>query len=78
MKNAETVGHVSRVISPYITYILANDGNVTVEVVGSRQNTRGNGLEVPGLYKVKGPYVSTEKGHLLIKDYLRRNPCKFD
>ena len=50
-----------------------NSGKVTVEVIGSRQNRRGNGLEVPGLYKIKGPYVATEKGHLLIKDYLRRN-----
>ena len=77
VKNTETVGHVPRAISPYITYILANGGKVTVEVIGSRQNRRGNGLEVPGLYKIKGPYVATEKGHLLIKDYLRRNPVNF-
>ena len=77
VKNAETVSHVPRAISPYITYILANGGKVSVEVIGSRQNRRGNGLEVPGLYKIKGPYVATEKGHLLIKDYLRRNPVNF-
>ena len=77
VKNTETVGHVPRAISPYITYILANGGKVTVEVIGSRQNRRGNGLEVPGLYKIKGPYVATEKEHLLIKDYLRKNPVNF-
>ena len=77
VKNKETVGHVPRAISPYITYILANCGKVTVEVIGSRQNRRGNRLEIPVLYKIKGPYVATEKGHLLIKDYLRRNPPNF-
>ena len=74
VKNTETVGQVPSAISPYITYILAK---VTVKVLGSRQNRRGNRLEVPGLYKIKGPYVATEKGHLLIKDYLRRNPVNF-
>ena len=77
VKSTETVDHVPRTISPYITYILANGGNVTVEVIASRQNQRGKGLEVLGLYKIKGPYVATEKGHLLIKDYLRRNPVNF-
>ena len=62
VKNTETVGHVPRDISPYITYILANSGKVTVEVIGSRH---------------EGPYVATDKGHLLIKDYLRRNPVNF-
>ena len=60
VKSTETVGHVPRAISPYINYILANGEKV--EVIGSRQNRRGNGLEVPGLYKIKGPYVATEKG----------------
>ena len=49
VKNTETVGD-PWAISPYITYILANGGKVTVKVIGSRQNWRGNGLEVPGLY----------------------------
>ena len=61
VKNTETIGHVPRAISPYTTYILANGGKVTVEVIGSRQNRRRNGLEVPGLYKIKDPYVATEK-----------------
>ena len=61
LKNTETVGHIPRVISPYITYVVANDGKVTVEVIGSLQNRRGNGLEVPGLYKIKEPYVAREK-----------------
>ena len=56
VKNTETVGHVPRAISPYMTYILANGGEVTVKVIGKRENARGNGLEVPGLYTVKGPY----------------------
>ena len=77
VKNTETVGHVPTAISLYMTYILANGGKVTVEVIGSWQNQRENGLEVPGLCKIKGPYVATEKGHLLIKDYLRRNPVNF-
>ena len=77
MKNAETVGHVSRAISRYLTSILANGGKITVEVIGNKENSRGNGLEVPGKYVVKGPYHSTEKGHFLINDYCRRNPCKF-
>ena len=78
VKSTETVGHVPRAISPYITYILANGGKVTVEVIGSRPNRVGNGLEVPGLHKIKGPYVATEKEPLLIKDYLRRNPVNFN
>ena len=77
VKNTETAGHVPRAISPYITYILTSGRKVTVEVVGCRQNRRGKGLEVPGLYKVKGPYVAADKGHLLVKDYLRRNPVNF-
>ena len=62
VKNTETVGHVSRAISRYMTYILANRGKITVEVIGNRENSRGNGLEVPGKYVVKGPYNSAEKG----------------
>ena len=68
VKNTETVGHVPRVISPYITYILANGGKIMVKVIGKRENSRGNGLEVSGLYTVKGLYHSTEKGQSLIKD----------
>ena len=60
-----------------MTYILANGGKVTVKVIGKRENARGNGLEVPGLYTVKGPYHSTEKGQSLIKDYCRRTPCTY-
>ena len=56
---------------------MANGGKVTVQVIGSRQNRRGNRLEVPGIYKIKQPYVALEKGHLLIKDYLRKNPVNF-
>ena len=76
VKNTETVGHVPRAIFPYITYILPNGGKVTVEVISSRQNRRGNGLDY-GLCKVKDPYVATDKGHLLVKCYLRRNPVNF-
>ena len=36
VKNTETVGHVLRAISLYITYILADGGKVTVEVIGSQ------------------------------------------
>ena len=50
---------------------------ISVEVIGSRQNRSGNVLEVPGLYKIKDPHVATEKGYLLIRDYLRRNPVNF-
>ena len=56
---------------------MAKGGKVTVEVIGSWQNRRGQGLEVPGLHKIKDPYVATEKGNLLIKDYLRWNPVNF-
>ena len=61
----------------YIANLLVNGGKVTVEVIGCQQNRRGNGLEVPGLYKINGPYGATEKGHLPIKDYLRRNTVNF-
>ena len=65
-------------MSSCVTYILANGGKVTVKVDGKRENSRGNGLEVPGLFTVKGPYHSTEKGHSLIKDYCRQKPCIFE
>ena len=42
VKNTETGGHLPRAVSPYITYILADGGKVTTEVIGSRQNRRGN------------------------------------
>ena len=58
-----------------MTYILVNVGKVTVKMIGKRENSRGNGVEVPGLYTVKGPYHSTEKRKSLIIDYCRRTPC---
>ena len=73
VKNRETVGQVSRAISLYMTYFSEPWKN-KVEVIGNRENSRGNGLEVPGKYLVKGPYHSAEKGHFLINDYCRRTP----
>ena len=56
---------------------MPNGAKVIAQVIGSQQNGRGNRLEVPGIYKIKQPYVALEKGHLLIKDYSRKNPVNF-
>ena len=61
VKNMETVVRVLRASSRYMTYILANRGKITVEVTCNGENSRGNGLEVPEKYVVKGPYHSAEK-----------------
>ena len=50
------VGHVPRDISKYCTSALLCGGTIKCEITGKRQNKRGNGLEAPCKYIVKGPF----------------------
>ena len=44
VKEDAVVGHVPRMISRPLSYIIGNGGVVVVEVTGIRQNRRNNGL----------------------------------
>ena len=44
----KVVKHTCRELFHDTCHILANRGKITVEVIGNRENSRGNGLEGPG------------------------------
>ena len=72
LKENEVAGHVSRDISKYCTSALLCEGTRKSEITGKRQNKRGNGLEVPCKYIVKGPFHMVLNEEKTIKDYLPR------
>ena len=72
LKENTIVGHVPRDISKYCTTLLLCGGKIRCEVTGRRQNKRGNGLEVPCKFIVKGPHYITCKIDMIIKDYISR------
>ena len=72
LKENTIVGHVPRDISMYCTTLLLCGGKIRCEVTGRRQNKRGNGLEVPCKFIVKGPHYITCKIDMIIKDYISR------
>ena len=55
LKNQAVVGHVPREISRYCSFVLNSGGTMDATVTGARENSRGNGMEVPCKYKLKGP-----------------------
>ena len=55
LKNQAVVGHVPREISRYCSFVLNSGGTMDATVTGARENRRGNGMEVPCKYKLKGP-----------------------
>ena len=66
------VGHVPRDISKNCTTALLCGGTIKCEITGKTQNKRGNGLEVPFKYVVKGPFHLILNVEKIIKDYLSR------
>ena len=45
-KNQAVVGHVSREISRYCSFVLNSGGTMDATVTGARENRRRNGMEV--------------------------------
>ena len=73
LKENEVVGHIPRDISKYCTSALfLGGGTIKCEITGKRQSKRGNGLEVPCKYTVKGPFHMISNVEKIIKDYLSR------
>ena len=58
------------VIFKYTSFLCG--GTMKCEVTGKRQNKRGNGLEVPCKYIIKGPFYMIANIECIIKDYLSR------
>ena len=54
-------GHVPREISRYCSFVLNSGGTMDATVTGARENSRGNGMEVPCKYKLKGPKTFLSK-----------------
>ena len=72
LKENEVVGHVQCDISKYCTSALLCGGTIKRGITGKRQNKRGNGLEVPRIYIVKGPFHVILNIEKIITDYLSR------
>ena len=53
-------------------YALNSGGKMKTTVCGWRENKRGNGLEVPCNYLLKGPDKYFEKAECIIKDIVGR------
>ena len=71
-KNNNTVGHVPRTISKYITLVILNGGYVYVTITGNPCNPRNNGLEVPCVFCVKGLLKETDLCKQCIFEILKR------
>ena len=72
LKENEVVGHVPREISKCCTSALLCGGTIKWEITGKRQNKRGNGLDVPCKYIIKGPLHMISNVEMITKDYLSR------
>ena len=72
LKENEVVGHVPREISKCCTSAVLCGGTIKWEITGKRQNKRGNGLDVPCKYILKGPLHMISNVEMIIKDYLSR------
>ena len=59
MKGGNIVGHVPRELSRSYWYFIRHGGAISCEVTGSRK--RGNGLEVPCVYKLVGSYKLVQR-----------------
>ena len=65
-------GHVPREISRYCSFVLNSGGTMSATVTGTQENRRGNGLEVPCKYKLKGPKTFLSKAECVIRDIISR------
>ena len=72
MCKGRVVGHVPRMFSKIIIFILVAGGRVDTTVTGRRANVRKNGLEVPCTYEVKGPTHAVMGAKALVNDILKR------
>ena len=59
------VGHVPCEISKILWFFLKHDGKIMCEITGRRK--RGNGLEVPCVYKLKGQRSLVERARELLQ-----------
>ena len=71
-KNHAVVGHVSREISWYCSFVLNSVGTMDATVTGARENRRGNGMEVLCKYKLNGPKTFFSKAEYIIRDIVSR------
>ena len=72
LKDNTVVGHVPRELSRYCCLILNSGGQMESVVTGARENKRGNGLEIPCRYKMKGPARILTKVEPIINDLISR------
>ena len=77
LKNQAVVGHVSREISRYCSFVLNSGGTMDATVTGARENRRGNGMEIPCKYKLKGPKAFLSKAEYLIRDIVSRRQTTY-
>ena len=71
-KDGTTVGHVPRDISKACTFLILYGGSMKARVTDRHQNRKGNGIETPCKYSVKGPCDAMCKAEKVIKNYLNR------
>ena len=72
LKNQAVVGQVPREISCYCSFVLNSGGTMVATVTGAREIRRGNGMEVPCKYKLKGPKTFLSKAEYIIRDIVGR------
>ena len=72
MKSIIVVGHVPKELSKYCSAFINSDGRMWGNVSGKRENRRGNGLEVPCKYFLKGKRNYLVKAGPVIRDIAER------
>ena len=72
LKDNEVAGHIPKDHSKQCKLGMLCGVTVECAVFGKRENKRGNGMETPCIYIVKGPTYMLANTECMIKDYLRR------
>jgi hypothetical protein len=73
LKGKDVVGHIPKHVAKCATICFwPEEKSVLHAVTGHRQNKRNNGLEVPCLYRIKGPRSRAIEAGGVIKEYLER------
>ena len=66
LKDGTTVGHVPRDISKACPFLILSGGSMKATVTDRHQNRRGNGIEIPCKYSVKGPCDAVRKAEKVV------------
>ena len=73
LKEGRIVGHTPKELSKYRTVVLLSGERITWEATGKHENKIRSGLDVPCIYRIKGPKYMVKNVELFINEHLERS-----